>query len=116
MPVDQAPPNPSPENRPTRRALLTARWLAPGASQTISSVGNALLALVSARWMTGEDFGLFMLGYSGVLLVSQLFRVAVGEAGLLATHDNESRWRSGPLFIGAALTITPVLGLSLIHI
>jgi hypothetical protein len=61
--------------------------------------------------MAGGDFGLFMLGYSGVLLVSQLFRVAVGEAGLLAAHDNESRWRCGPLFIGAALTITPVLGL-----
>ncbi len=111
--MSSAPDDRGPTSAPAaaNRAFRAARWLAPGASQTISSIGNSLLAIAAARWMSAAQFGLFMLGYTGVLLVSQLFRVAVGEAGLLSATNDADRAQAGPKFLGSAVTITPILGL-----
>lgn len=103
-----APPNPPPNA--TTGARRAVRWVAPGASQAISSVGNAVLVIVGARWMSQRSFGDFSLTYAGVLLVSQLMRVALGEASLLGALSDDDRHRSAPLLLGSAWIIAPLLG------
>lgn len=91
----------------TRRAV---RWVAPGASQAISSVGNAVLVIVGARWFGANEFGRLSLAYASVLLVSQLLRVALGEASLLGAVSVEDRHAAAPQLLGGALFLVPVLG------
>ncbi len=90
--------------------MRAARWGAPGLSQALSSIGNVALLLAAARTLSVADFGVFSLVYPGVLLVSLLVRVAIGESNMVRSADSAVRLDVAATVLGAALVVTPALG------
>ena len=99
-------------NSKRNEMIRSARWAAPGASQIISSIGNSLLAFAAASSMTGGNFGKFILCYGGVLLVSQIFRVAIGESSLLSVSVEDNRFSVSQRILCSAVFLAPILGLA----
>ena len=108
-------PHPLPNHRRAGRRRSpgfsrAARWGAPGLSQAISSIGNAALVIVAARVLPAGEFGDFTLAYVGVLLVSQLVRVALGEASMVWAASSSAVGDVAPIVVGAALVVTSLIG------
>jgi hypothetical protein len=61
--------------------------------------------------MSVQRFGDFSLAYAGVLLVSQLVRVALGEASMLWASTSKDAPDVAPVVLGAAIVVTPTVGL-----
>ena len=101
---------PSTSRRRFADVSRAARWGAPGVSQIVSSLGNVALIVIAARVMSVQRFGDFSLAYAGVLLVSQLVRVALGEASMLWAASSDDIPDAAPMVLGAALAVTPTIG------
>lgn len=68
------------------------------------------LVVVAARVMPVDRFGDFSLAYAGVLLVSQLIRVSLGEASMVWASTSDEAPDVGPVVLGAAVGVTLIAG------
>ena len=62
----------------------------PGIARVISSVSNFLVPFVAARWLASSALGTVVLVYGSIQIVSQVARVAIGDAFLLTQRHGET--------------------------